>query len=220
MSKVIKRVTFSFIVFLFFAISSVFAQASVDIIYLKNGSVIRGKIVEEKPGVSYKIQTKDGSVFVYKIEEVEKIEYGARGTVTGERLSPGVSLILSLIVYPGVGQFYNGDIGSGFVYLGWATGSLVVIAAGSSESNDTATGIGVISYLTAYVVSGITAYKSAKRHNRERGYAINLLENPSLLNIDGGKLSLGIPQPQIKLSRLENGKKYRSYNVNLLKVSF
>lgn len=45
----------------------------VDVIYLKNGNVIRGMIIEQTPNVSIKIQTKDGSIFVYKMEEVEKM---------------------------------------------------------------------------------------------------------------------------------------------------
>ena len=44
-----------------------------DVVYLKNGSIIRGMIIELTPNVSVKIQTKDGSIFVYKMEEVEKI---------------------------------------------------------------------------------------------------------------------------------------------------
>lgn len=45
----------------------------VEVVYLKNGSIIRGMIIEQIPNVSLKIQTRDGNVFVYKMEEVEKI---------------------------------------------------------------------------------------------------------------------------------------------------
>ena len=45
----------------------------VDVLYLKDGSVLRGMIVEQTPGVSIKIQTKDGNVFVYKMDEVDKM---------------------------------------------------------------------------------------------------------------------------------------------------
>jgi opacity protein-like surface antigen len=44
-----------------------------DVVYLKNGSVIRGMIIEQIPNQSLKIQTADGSLFVYTFEEVEKI---------------------------------------------------------------------------------------------------------------------------------------------------
>lgn len=44
-----------------------------DVVYLKNGSIIRGIIIEQVPNVSIKIQTGDGSVFFYKMEEIEKL---------------------------------------------------------------------------------------------------------------------------------------------------
>ncbi len=45
----------------------------IDVVYLKNGSIIKGIIMEQIPNESIKIQTKDGSLFVFKMEEVEKI---------------------------------------------------------------------------------------------------------------------------------------------------
>jgi len=44
-----------------------------EVVYLKNGSIIRGTIIEQVPGKSLKIQTVDGNVFVYEMEEVEKV---------------------------------------------------------------------------------------------------------------------------------------------------
>ena len=44
-----------------------------DVVYLKNGSIIHGIIIEQIPNQSIKIQTHDGNVFVYKIEEIEKM---------------------------------------------------------------------------------------------------------------------------------------------------
>jgi len=44
-----------------------------DVLYLKNGSIIRGKIVELIPNKTIKIKTVDGSLFVYQMAEVEKI---------------------------------------------------------------------------------------------------------------------------------------------------
>lgn len=45
----------------------------VDVVYLKNGASIRGMIIEQIPNKQIKIRTADGSIFVYKMEEVEKI---------------------------------------------------------------------------------------------------------------------------------------------------
>ena len=57
----------------FVLISAAVAQEMQDVVYLKNGSIIRGIVIEQVPGKSLKIRTKDGSVFVYTMEEVEKI---------------------------------------------------------------------------------------------------------------------------------------------------
>ena len=52
----------------------VFAQSNYqDVVYLKNGSIIRGVIIEQVPNESLKIETADGNLFVYKIDEVEKM---------------------------------------------------------------------------------------------------------------------------------------------------
>ncbi len=44
----------------------------IDVVYLKNGSIIKGSLVEVTPQ-TVKIETRDGSLFVFKMEEVEKI---------------------------------------------------------------------------------------------------------------------------------------------------
>lgn len=48
------------------------AQNVVEAVYLNNGSVIKGVITEQTPQ-TIKIQTSDGSVFVYNMTEVERI---------------------------------------------------------------------------------------------------------------------------------------------------
>ena len=49
-----------------------FAQNSRDIVYLKNGSIIKGDILEVVPNETIKIKTSDGSIFVFKMDEVER----------------------------------------------------------------------------------------------------------------------------------------------------
>ena len=49
------------------------AQNVQEVVYLKNGSVVRGSVIEQVPNVSLKIQTADGSVFAYQMSEVDKI---------------------------------------------------------------------------------------------------------------------------------------------------
>ena len=51
-----------------------FAQSNMrEVVYLKNGSVIKGVILEQVPNESIKVQTADGSVFVYPMADVERI---------------------------------------------------------------------------------------------------------------------------------------------------
>jgi hypothetical protein len=54
--------------------NAVWPQDSRDVLYLKNGSVIKGEIIEHVIGESLKIQTADGSVFVYQEKDIEKME--------------------------------------------------------------------------------------------------------------------------------------------------
>lgn len=44
-----------------------------DVVYLKNGSIIRGVIIEQVPSESIKIETADKSVFVFQMDEIEKM---------------------------------------------------------------------------------------------------------------------------------------------------
>ena len=44
-----------------------------DVVYLKDGSIVRGKIIEQIPAKSLKIQTQDGNIFAYQMDEIEKI---------------------------------------------------------------------------------------------------------------------------------------------------
>ncbi|MCR5453892.1 MAG: hypothetical protein K6F33_02755 [Bacteroidales bacterium] len=50
---------------------SVCAQTLQDVVYLLNGSVVRGTLIEQVPNV--KIRTTDGSLLVFKHEEIDKI---------------------------------------------------------------------------------------------------------------------------------------------------
>lgn len=49
------------------------AQNYQEVVYLKNGSIIRGMIIEQIPNESLKIKTADGNVFVFKMDEIEKM---------------------------------------------------------------------------------------------------------------------------------------------------
>jgi len=52
----------------------IFSQENIDVIYLKNGSIIKGEITEMIPNDHIKIKTEGGNIFVYTINEIEKME--------------------------------------------------------------------------------------------------------------------------------------------------
>ncbi len=66
--------------------NSLYAQSGYDdVVYLKNGSVIHGLIVEQIPNVSIKIQTKTKDIFVFKMEEIEKMAKEPKPTSQNNR---------------------------------------------------------------------------------------------------------------------------------------
>jgi hypothetical protein len=44
-----------------------------DVVHLKDGSIIKGIIIEQIPNKQIKVETSDGSVFVYEMDEIEKM---------------------------------------------------------------------------------------------------------------------------------------------------
>lgn len=68
-----KKLIFISLSFLF--VLSVFAQniQYEDVVYLKNGSIIRGMIVEQIPNKTIKIKTADRNLFVFEYDQIEKI---------------------------------------------------------------------------------------------------------------------------------------------------
>lgn len=68
--------TKSFIVsvaILFFSALSALAQNYQEVVYLKNGSIIKGIITEQIPNESVTIKTSDGSIVICRMEDVSKI---------------------------------------------------------------------------------------------------------------------------------------------------
>ena len=63
-----------FILSLFFAVFAFSQQTQYeDVVYLKNGSIIRGMIVEQIPNQTLKIKTADRNLFVFEFDQIEKI---------------------------------------------------------------------------------------------------------------------------------------------------
>ncbi len=64
------------VMLLFSAMGGVFGQNAThkEVVYLKNGSIIKGTIVEWVPNESITIETADKSVFVCKISDIERVK--------------------------------------------------------------------------------------------------------------------------------------------------
>lgn len=71
------------------------AQESRDVVYLKNGSVIKGEIIEMIPNDHIKIKTADGSVFVYPFSDIEKTEKEVISNSTSTKTSGNTEGLLS-----------------------------------------------------------------------------------------------------------------------------
>ena len=78
-----KQFIISVFVLLLFFLQQLQAQDSYeDVVYLKNGSVFRGMIVEQVPGKSITIESADKEDFTFTYEEIEKIRKELRQSVT------------------------------------------------------------------------------------------------------------------------------------------
>ena len=120
------------------------AQTYQETVYLKNGSIIKGTVLEQEAGGNIKIMTSDGSIFVYKSDEVQRITKEAvsssrskssKGTASadgeafrGWRVSPGLGIGTTFGDYAmasGVLEFGLGKDVSDQIYLGFgAQGSI------------------------------------------------------------------------------------------------
>ena len=160
-----------------FTPTEVASQQMQDVVYLKNGSIIRGTIIEQMPGKTIKIRTGDGNIFVYSMDQVHRI---AKETITKrtKRKSPGLALAISLIgglLIDGMGQLYNEEIGKGLGFAAWSLVGQTFIVVGSEDNrngwdyddDDHFIVIGAFSRLGSYLSSAINAYRSAKTKNEE-----------------------------------------------------
>ena len=80
------------------------AQKKKDALYLKNGSVIYGKLVEITDNL-YKIQTSDGSLFIYPLSDVEKLVKEAPLSSARKENGPGFALEAGFLIGAQVSEY-------------------------------------------------------------------------------------------------------------------
>ena len=166
------------------------ASPAYDVVYLTDGSEVRGIIISFVSNQELSIKTRQGELLTFRMDEVLRVSrrqqkrsrpqypveappmMGYPGVIPYK--SPGVALLLSLFI-PGAGQFYNEEPskGAGMLIVGIASGALIVVATEDNigdrdlDDDDAMGGLGAVIYLGTAIVSMAEAYSSADRINRE-----------------------------------------------------
>jgi len=87
-----------------------------DVIYLKNGSIYRGTIIEQVPNISLKIKLSDSVIYNVKFEEIEKVEK-EQPIIIPTGLKTGYQGIVDVgyMFLPGQNQFRESRIKFNFI---------------------------------------------------------------------------------------------------------
>ena len=137
-----KRLFLSLLACLMFACLAE-AQRTHDTIYLKNGSILYGQIIEELPDTQVKIRLRDGSLLICPYSDLERIEYSTgRASFYEEPRTPylnwhfdagylfGPSTRQHTGLFASYGARFNRSlflgIGSGFIYAMTETVDMVI----------------------------------------------------------------------------------------------
>ena len=103
------------------------AQAQVEsAVYLKDGSVVHGVIIEEVAGQFVKIRLSDNRVLTYNAHQIVEVVRQPKPESVAPRKNPKLAGYLSGGCFPGIGQFYNGEYGKGAKHMAIASVGLSV----------------------------------------------------------------------------------------------
>ena len=150
---------------------SVKARRQQDVVFLKGGGVMHGRIIERSAGESVLFRTRDGDVFRYQLSQVDSL------TAEPAPPPPGLKSPLSAALWsaflPGGGQAYNGE------WLKAAGFALVISFAESQRTagGTTRNGWALLEYSTI-IGSIVDAPLSALRLNRRKWNAVTLEVGP------------------------------------------
>ena len=98
--------------------SNVFAD-TIYVVYLNNGSIVRGTVVEIIPDETIKIETVDDIIIVYPFDEVQKITKETDKSSTIRLKDPYEAMSIQIITgvfLSGGGQIYNGQYLTALVF--------------------------------------------------------------------------------------------------------
>ncbi|MCO6493361.1 MAG: hypothetical protein J5I98_33380 [Phaeodactylibacter sp.] len=83
-----RNLFFATLALFLFSSSALFGQQQIDVVYLKNGSVVKGAVIENKMNEHVKLRTADGSVFLYRYDEIDKLAVEEQEKVTSGAIRP------------------------------------------------------------------------------------------------------------------------------------
>ena len=211
-------------------------QQEEDVVYLKDGSILRGTVIEDVIGESLRIRTRDGNVFRIAYDRIDRrtkepavvaapaqaapTTSQPRARVTEGRKSPGLAFFLSFLL-PGAGQAYNGDWGKTLLMTGGVVSSYAIANAGAEkcdpvfpdeESDCNQVVLGVVGILGFAIWSWIDAPISASAHNTRLDMGIASLEL-------GPRPRLGFPSDAL-IARTSRGRTTPQLGISLARLSF
>lgn len=189
MRRLIRRRTLAILFFgvfagtfaTFTAPSTAASQEMEDVVYMKDGSVLRGVIIEQNPGDYLLLQTRDQNVLRFSFSDIDRLTREAREApasaeprVAVAEKSPGTAMGLSFLV-TGLGQFYNGESSKGVLHLVVGAVAAGTMLAGvedcyAYDDFDCSTfTIGALGVVGTKIWTMWDAYDSAKRINESAG---------------------------------------------------
>jgi hypothetical protein len=184
---------------IFVSASQLFAQYHHrDVIYLSDGSIVRGSILFSNSNDSLRVETEKDSLVVIEKINIHKIQRERYQIINGEELvifkHPGYAMLFSFLM-PGLGQFYNGEYLKGIVQQSMVLGGITLaLTAGlnhDSEDFELFTEwfiVGEFLVGAGYFFSIIDAPISANRINREHqsryGHLIEINSSNNVLGMD------------------------------------
>lgn len=110
-----KKIIYLTLTLFLFSSFMLFGQKEIDVVYLKNGSILKGIIIENKVNEYIRLKTNDGSVFHYQYDELDKLVieeqkdgFGRPSQMKDKTGQFGLGILLSS-VGSGVAAHYNLD---------------------------------------------------------------------------------------------------------------
>ena len=178
------------LLFILLSITAAAQSDQQDVIYLKNGYIYRGKIVDRTQGLSYKLQLTDTYSVTIADADIDKVTKENKHTTDGD----STYQVYATYHYPNTGFILQGQIPFGFYNLGISAlvgykfhrfaqigVSITAEYAASINSRNTALGDGYAP-ICAYYSGDILKKEFTPFYFAEFGYALSLVPNRKNVN--------------------------------------